>query len=85
MNFTVTCSSGTLTILCSVLTCSILKTEVSNLMTSIKQKMGFWIPIYIELDSLNKEFFQMDHLGFVRVSHILPTDHPLWLVIQVST
>ena len=29
--------------------------------------MGFWILIYIELESLIKDFFQMDHLGCVRV------------------
>ena len=67
MNFIVTRSSGTLSILCSALTCSIHKTEVSDLMTSIKQEMGFWILTYIELESLNKELFQMDHLGCVRV------------------
>ena len=35
-------------------------------MISFKREMGFWIHIYFELDSLNKEFFQMDHLGGIR-------------------
>ena len=66
MNFIVTCSGGAHSILCSVFTCSVLKTEVSNFI-SIKQEMFFWMPFYFELGFLDEEFNQMDNFGCVRV------------------